>query len=135
MPITFYYASGTNLYVLFSDNSDTRVDMTEGTGLKAGLYTASDSNISSSGLAAGTYSAKVLVGTGGSATASDLHVGTNAEFIFDGSNEVKPLPTIAPGASGGLPLIDGSGAVPANVQLMNDITVVGIGTSGDLWRG
>lgn len=79
------------VYVLFSDGSDTAVQMTEGASLKAGTYTASDSAISTASLAAGTYSATIRLGDYSSPSASDVVVGIVDRFVFDGTNEVDQL--------------------------------------------
>lgn len=79
------------VYVLFSDGSDTAVQMTEGASLKAGTYTASDSAIATASLGAGTYSATIRLGDYSSPSASDTVVGVVDRFVWTGSAERDDL--------------------------------------------
>lgn len=89
MPITAYYATGEDLYVRFSDGSNTAVDLTEGSSLKLGQYDAADAAIDSAGLAAGTFSARVFLGTASGQSSSDVEVSVIPEFRWDGTNEIS----------------------------------------------
>lgn len=79
------------VYVLFADVSDTAAPMTEGSGLKAGLYTASDSAIATASLAAGTHAGTIRLGDYSSPSASDQVIGVFGGFVWSGSAEVDQV--------------------------------------------
>lgn len=85
--VVFNYETGQTLYVRFDDASNTAVDLTEGSTLKEGRYTAADAAIDSAGLAAGTYTGRVFIGTAGAQSSSDVIVGVLPEFIFGASTQ------------------------------------------------
>lgn len=77
----------TDLYVLFQGTS-VAVAMTEGTGLDAGWYTASDAAIAAQSLPAGTYDGAILRGDWEAPDATDPEEGTFEGFVWNGSAEV-----------------------------------------------
>lgn len=93
--IKFAYETGASLYCQFDDDADTCVAMTEGSSLKAGYYTLAESAIATAGLAAGTYLVRIRIGTAGSPSASDPHVGTLEDYVWDGTATAAAAPGYA----------------------------------------
>lgn len=106
MPIIHHDSTGQSLYARFDDGSNTAVDLTEGSSLNVGKYTAADSAIVTAGLAAGTYTGRIFGGTAGAQANTDYQVGSFSGFVFDGTNEVADTPqtgdsyALAAGADG-----------------------------------
>lgn len=89
MPVKIRTTSGLSLYVLFDDASDTAVNLTEGSSLKAGWYTAADAAIAAASLAAGTYDYSIMAGLAANKSAGDLLVGANTKpFRWNGTSEL-----------------------------------------------
>lgn len=87
--IVFNYETGKQLYVRFDDSSNTAVNLTEGSTLKAGRYTAADAAIDTAGLAAGTYTGRIFIGTAGAQSSSDVLVGVVNDFTFGASTQTS----------------------------------------------
>lgn len=106
MPIIHHDSTGQSLYARFDDGSNTAVDLTEGSSLNVGKYTAADSAIVTAGLAAGTYTGRIFGGTAGAQANTDYQVGSFSGFVFNGTNEVADTPqtgdsyALAAGADG-----------------------------------
>jgi hypothetical protein len=86
--ITVATDAGQTLYVRFGDTDNTAVDLTEGATLKAGTYTASDGAITTASLDAGTYIARICVGTAGAQSASDEVIAIVPVFHWSGTAEL-----------------------------------------------
>ena len=71
----FSTTTGQTLYVRINRTGDTAFDLTEGSALKLGQYTATDATIIATGLPAGEYSYRIFVGTAGAQTNTDVDVG------------------------------------------------------------
>lgn len=84
MPLQVPSEPGLTLYVLTDDENNTSFPMTEGEGLNAGIYTASDAVIVASGLASGTYMFRFLEGDWENPDASDPRWGFDVAR-FNGS--------------------------------------------------
>lgn len=87
--IVFNYETGKQLYVRFDDSSNTAVNLTEGSTLKAGRYTAADAAIDTAGLAAGTYTGRIFIGTAGAQSSGDVLVGVVNDFTFGASTQTS----------------------------------------------
>jgi hypothetical protein len=61
--VVIYHATGETVVLRFDDVDDTEVTMTEGSVDKLGRYVATDANLVTAGLDAGTYSARAYIGT------------------------------------------------------------------------
>lgn len=58
---------------------------------------------------------------------------TTGVVIIPQSITFEQLPTAAPDAQNGLPIVSATGTVEVNIKEVNDITVGGSGTSNDPW--
>lgn len=97
MGVRLRTASGyTDLYVLF--RGGVAVAATEGAGLDAGWYEASDMDIAAAELPAGVYDGAFLHGDWENPAADDAEEGVFGEFRWDGSAEQPPEVTLADGA-------------------------------------
>jgi hypothetical protein len=61
--VVIYHATGETVVLRFDDVDDTEVTMTEGSVDKLGRYVATDANLVTASLDAGTYSARAYIGT------------------------------------------------------------------------
>lgn len=133
--ITFYTATGQTLYVRFNDVSDTAVDLTEGSSLEVGEYVATDAVIVTAGLASGTYSGRVFVGTASGQANTDVQVGIVEQFIFNGTIETATSTDVAAiRAVTDLFQFTATNFVQADMNYVNSVLLTGAGVVGDLWE-
>ncbi len=109
--IVFNYETGKQLYVRFDDSSNTAVNLTEGSTLKAGRYTAADAAIDTAGLAAGNYTGRIFIGTAGAQSSSDVLVGVVNDFTFGASTQTSSDSRLISALFGTATADSGSGTV------------------------
>lgn len=84
--------------------ANTAVDLTEGTGLNAGIYSATDAQWHDAGLGSslpGSHLIQVFQGAANTQSASDTDLNTFVDYTFDGTNEVTQVAAL-PLTSNGL---------------------------------
>lgn len=82
--IVIYGTQAQSLYVRVNVAGDTAFNLTEGTSLKLGQYTATNATIAATSLPAGTYTYRVFVGTAAAQASGDTVI-SNDVFIWDGT--------------------------------------------------
>src|SRR3970282_289107 len=85
--IVYVGAQSQSFYVRINRTGDTAFDLTEGTALKAGQYTATNATIAATGLPALVSSYRVLIGTAATQTSTDIDVGVGV-MIWNGTATV-----------------------------------------------
>jgi len=80
----YFGVQAQTLYARVSVAGDTAFNLTEGTGLKVGQYSATNAVIAATALPAGQYTFRVFIGTAGAQAAGDVDVGVGY-FIWSGS--------------------------------------------------
>lgn len=80
--IIYYGSTGQTLYARFDDGSNTAVNLTEGSTLTAGRYSAANPAIVTAGLATSTssYTYRVFVGTASGQSSADIAVGNGSTY-------------------------------------------------------